>query len=463
MHGRNHMLGSGTARRSAALAGLTALLLGAAPAAATAALPAVAGSTQPGDGLLSAAARDAVAEAGTAEVLRVVTVRADGATDAAVRVQTVAGPTAARAAIAQAGADPSVTAVSVDTRVSLPEEVASNGQATAAGVAAEAPAGTLATDPARSLQWGLDRLSAESAWTATRGAGVVVAVVDTGVERHPDLGGRVLAGVDLLVAGGDGTQDANGHGTHVAGIVAATADNGMGGAGLAPEASILPVRVLDASGSGWTSTIAKGVIAAADGGADVINLSLGSPTDDPVLARAVAYAVSRDAVVVSASGNSRLDGDPVHYPAAYPGVLAVAATGRDDVSGSFSSTGAHLKLAAPGVEVVSTDLGGRYARRTGTSMAAPFVSAAAALLRSASPTSSAGEVSAALTSTAADLEAAGVDHQTGYGMVGPVPALCALGVGTLCQTAAVPQLVPRGTTMPATRDLWGAVARKGQL
>ena len=144
-------------------------------------------------------------------------------------------------------------------------------------------------DPGRSQQWGLDALGASAAWTVTRGAGVIVAVVDTGVAPAPDLAGRLLAGWNVI-AGSDAAADDNGHGTHVAGTIAEVEGNGVAEAGVAPEASILPVKVLAADGTGSDADVAAGIVWAADHGARVVNLSLGGDEASTVLADAVVYA-----------------------------------------------------------------------------------------------------------------------------------------------------------------------------
>ncbi len=319
---------------------------------------------------------------------------------------------AAGAALRAALADPAVLAAAADRRLHV----------------------DATNDTYRSLQWGLDTVAAETAWPYTTGTGVVVGVVDTGVDgTHPDLAGQVLAGADLVAGTGDGRVDPDGHGTHVAGIVAAVANNNLGVAGAAPGVKILPVRVLDSSGSGWTSDIANGITYAADHGAAVINLSLGGSDDDPAVAAAVSYAQSRDVVVVAAAGNDAEActatvttdcGNPVEYPAGDPGVLAVAAVDSALAPASFSEHGAQVSLAAPGVKIASTYPGASYIYMSGTSMASPFVAASAALVRAARPALDAKSTAAALLDTATDLGAPGRDDYTGAGLVNPRAAIC---------------------------------------
>lgn len=343
---------------------------------------------------------------------------------------------------------PGAVAVAVDgTRTTTGD--AQTQPPRAGGVAPGAPS----RDERRPEQWAMQALDAELAWIGGRGAGTVVAVVDTGVDaRHPDLAGRVLPGYDTVVDDPlpwrDGRTDPEGHGTHVAGIVAAVADNGTGVAGLAPQASVLPVRVLDRSGTGHDSEIAEGIIWAADHGADVVNLSLSGPQNSGVLARAVAYAQAQGALVVAAAGNEGRSGNAVQYPAAYPGVVGVAALGTATAAASYSSSGRHVDLSAPGSGVVSTLPRGRYGVLDGSSMAAPYVSAAAAVVLGASGGSLlAADLAAALERGAADLGPTGRDVTTGSGRVSPVQTMCLLQLWCPPAWAAV---APRLTLTPAT-------------
>ncbi|MGB7980245.1 MAG: S8 family serine peptidase [Candidatus Nanopelagicales bacterium] len=274
----------------------------------------------------------------------------------------------------------------------------------------------LATEPLGPEQWGLRMVNAEAAWAITRGRSVTVAVIDTGVDAaHPDLSGRVLRQIDLVHDGRLG--DPKGHGTHVAGIIAAALD-GAGSVGLANQVDVLSVRVLDASGSGDDATVALGITEAVRAGARVLNLSLGSASHSTALNAAVKFAVDQGATVVAAGGNSFEAGNPVEYPAALPGVLAVSSIDADGASSRFANTGAHIDLAAPGEDIVSTVPGGGWAAKDGTSMAAPFVSAAAALVRAANPTLSRVAVDSALVGTALDDNSGdGRDDWFGYGLI----------------------------------------------
>ena len=281
-------------------------------------------------------------------------------------------------------------------------------------------------DPLEPEQWALKAVDFQDAWPTTRGSGVTVAVVDTGVlGNHEDLAGSVLQGIDFVSPGGNGWADGSGHGTHVAGVIAAHVGNGRGIAGAAPGVKILPVRVLDSSGSGSTSTVAEGIIYAADHGARVVNLSLGGDVAVPALELAVQYAVSKGAVVVAAAGNSGQQNgthdSPAIYPGAFPETIAVGAVGPDGSRASFSNVGSYVDVVAPGVDVLSTYNSSThaYAWGSGTSMATPYASAEAALFVAAHPGISVADVRHEMESTARDLGAPGRDHLYGNGLIAP--------------------------------------------
>ena len=369
-----------------------------------------------------ASAPEIVATAPVRGDVRVVTVRTVAGRPR-VEVRTVDGRAAAAAAVAATQRTTGVVSVSLDRRVHT--------------------AAVRSDDARRSSQWGLDRLKAEDLWTRQTGTGVTVAVVDTGVEAgHPDLAGVVLPGADFVTGTGDGGADGNGHGTHVAGIVGAVANNRIGVAGLAPGVKVLPVRVLDNGGWGWNSDIARGIVYAADHGAAVINLSIGGSSSDGASADAVRYALARNVVVVAAAGNERAKGNPTSYPAAYPGVIAVAATDSADRIASFSSAASYVAVAAPGVGILSTVRGGSYTTMSGTSMATPFVAATVALLRAADPALTPARAAQVLQATADDLGPVGRDRDTGYGLIDPAAALCSVttcgGTPTPAPTTPIP-------------------------
>jgi subtilisin family serine protease len=294
---------------------------------------------------------------------------------------------------------------------------------------------TAAYDPYYSIyQDDMIVIHAEAAWRncpVITGSGVTIAIIDTGVDlTHPDLSANLVAGYDYV--DGDNTpQDGNGHGTNVAGIAAA-ALNGIGVSGVAPWAKILPVRVLDDEGSGYTSDVVAGITYAADR-AQILNLSLGSVYANSTLQNAINYAANtKGRLVVAASGNC---GDAYYpyngctaqnqpsYPGAYSNVLAVAATDNYDAHASFSTAGSYVDVAAPGEDIYNTYMGNSYYAESGTSQAAPHVAGLAALIWAKYPTYTASQVWNRITSTAVDLGAAGRDDIFGAGRIDVKKAL----------------------------------------
>lgn len=305
-------------------------------------------------------------------------------------------------------------------------------------------------------RWALDAVNAPEAWETSRGEGVTVAVLDTGVDAsHPDLAGGVLEGRDFVGMGagpGDGNWAV--HGTAMAGIIAARGHGPgreSGVLGVAPAADILPVRVLledddperDRAHDARGSALAEGIRWAADQGADVINLSLGddsaSAHPDPAEDAAVRHALRRGAVVVASAGNGGERGDPVSYPAGYPGVIAVAAVDRAGSRAGFSTRRWYATVSAPGKDVIVADPDGRYYNGWGTSAAAAFVSGSAALLCGAYPELSPAQIRQLLTGTAQNTPPGGRSNALGSGVVDPAAALEA--AAALDPQPAVP--VPR--------------------
>ncbi|MGC4895610.1 type VII secretion-associated serine protease mycosin [Micromonospora sp. DT31] len=331
---------------------------------------------------------------------------------------------------------------------------------------AAAPAGcTTPPAPARPVAeqpWPQQRYAPDRLAPLATGAGVVVAVVDSGVDRsHPQLTGRVLPGADFLDPGGDGSRDCAGHGTGVASIIAAATRPGVAFRGLAPDARILPVRVseqqvVDGRESGRTvdaADFARAIRWAVDHDADVLNLSVVLYADDPAVRAAVAYAVRRDVVVVAAAGNLHDNGDPRPYPAAYDGVLGVGAIGRDGARSVFSQTGPYVDLVAPGSEVLMAAPGQGHHRAEGTSYATPFVAGTAALLREYRPRLSAGEVAGRIVA-AAD-PAPGRAAAYGAGVLNPYRAVT--------ESPGGPDGRPRpGAALPADRPDPAALARQSR-
>ncbi|MEU5937592.1 type VII secretion-associated serine protease mycosin [Micromonospora sp. NPDC047548] len=292
------------------------------------------------------------------------------------------------------------------------------------------PVETIArADRFRDDQWQLDELRAGTAWSTSTGRGVTVAVIDSGVDgSHPDLAGQVLPGIDLVSSTDADEPDPVGHGTTVASLIAGRNDDRKGVAGLAPDARILPVRVLDDENRYDDAMIvAKGVRWAVDNGARVINLSLGGSGDSPALAAALDYAFARDVVVVACTGNvATSSSSEVWYPAREPGVIAVAGLeGSSENLWSGSITGHATTLTAPATRLVGARPPAGYWGVQGTSFAAPLVAATAALVRARFPEMSAGDVVNRLLVTAKDIGPTGRDDRFGYGLVDPVAALTA--------------------------------------
>jgi type VII secretion-associated serine protease mycosin len=293
-------------------------------------------------------------------------------------------------------------------------------------------------------------IGADSVWSTTTGSGVTVAVVDSGSGPHPDLAENLLSGRSFFgsVEAQDGSDvDASGHGSHVAGIIAAVANNGIGGSGVAPNAKILPIKVLDQAGQGSPVDVAAGVYFAVDQGAKVINLSLGGnsestcppangQTRSKCLTQAIQYANDNGALVVAAAGNGGATDQP-KWPAAQDLTLAVTAVDQSNNAPSFNQRGDYIDISAPGTSILSTTRGiykpekcltdePRLCFESGTSMAAGFVAGAAALLFAAEPRVTNTQVRDILLTTATDIGEPGRDLVFGAGLVNMVAALQAL-------------------------------------
>lgn len=320
-----------------------------------------------------------------------------------------------------------VTAVEVDARARLIDPVA--------GVEAGP---RVALDPMVGSQWVHAKVGSAAAWDAgLDGRGVTIAVIDTGVDcSHPDLrcrnGGRDFTG-------GGSTADVVGHGTHVAGTAAAVGSNGRGGSGMAPRADVLPVKVLDDSGTGDYSWVAAGIVWASDQGARVLNLSLGGPVPSAALRDALTYATSRGALVACAAGN---DGtDRASYPNTYPGCIGVAATRKDgEVGTTWTNWGVNADIAIGGESIMSTCTGGRYCQMSGTSMAAPAL---------------AGVLALALQGGVAPHSALDLVNRTGVALTGRLaglrrPDMAALAAAIRAAPSATPLPSATATRVPPT-------------
>ncbi len=314
----------------------------------------------------------------------------------------------------------------------------------------------------RQYQWGLDAVNAEGAWSYAEGDGIIVAVVDSGVDgTHPDLQGQVIgewydAWNETWVTGDDSSWDAwticpdyplreeGAHGTHVAGIIAAK-DDGKGIVGLAPHVRILSIRIFSPDALSAHSCqysyvgdfkVAEGIIEAVDYGADVLSNSWGGKGYSQLIKAAIDYAIVNGAVFVAAMGNSSTD--DVEYPAAYPGVIAVGATTPRNGRADFSTMGGWISVGAPGTGILSCiprwweqDGTGDellYDYWDGTSMATPFVSALAALVKERHPGATQYQVKKLIENTATDIEAPGFDRETGYGLINAAAAASAISL-----------------------------------
>ena len=255
------------------------------------------------------------------------------------------------------------------------------------------------SDPLWPQQWGAAAIEAPAAWAVTTGTpGTVVAVLDTGVDpSQPDLAGALVPGYDFVNGDADPSDDF-GHGTSVAGILAARLDNGAGVAGMCPNCAVMPVKVIGSDGNGLTSTIAQGMTWAVDHGARVINMSMGGPDASDVLASAVEYAQAHGVLVVAAAGNN--GSSNAFYPAAYPGVLSVAASDPNGQLYPWSDSGSWVDVAAPGCDVAPA-MGGGFGNFCGTSASTPVVSGLAGLAFSFAPAATSARVEQAIESTAA--------------------------------------------------------------
>lgn len=276
-------------------------------------------------------------------------------------------------------------------------------------------ADTIPSDANWGLQYGLINIHAPQGWDmATGSAAVTIAIVDSGVDLgHADLAAKIVPGYDF-VNNDSIPQDDNGHGTHVAGIAAASSNNGVGVAGVSWGARIMPVKVLDSNGNGSFANVAAGISWATDNGAQVINLSVGGGSPSTVLQDAVNYAYGKGVVLVAAAGNT--GSGFVLYPARYPNVIAVGAVDNANNRAGFSNFGPELDLVAPGSLIYSTVIGG-YGYKSGTSMAAPYVSGLAAILRGYPGGYSPAGIAFAMESSALDLGIPGVDNLYGYGLI----------------------------------------------
>jgi Subtilisin-like serine proteases len=290
----------------------------------------------------------------------------------------------------------------------------------------------------RAQQWHLDFLNIEQVHQISTGKGVIVGVIDSGVDGgHPDLTGRLLPGVDLtFLHRPDALEDLDGHGTAMAGLIAA---NGQA-LGIAPDATILPVRRTP-GGTGDPRTAADGIYWAVDNGATVLCLAFANPEPDIILEQAIRYALAHDVVVVAGVGNAPYDQGLI-YPAAYDGVIGAAGVDRNGNHAGFSIVSPAADLAAPAVDIMSLEARNidptGYSQGSGTSISTAIIAGVAALIRAKYPELSAEDVINRMIVTADDRGAPGRDNEYGHGIINPLAAL----------TADIPPLNPPTTNTP---------------
>lgn len=268
-------------------------------------------------------------------------------------------------------------------------------------------------DPRYPVQWHLPKVGASAAWDSAQGNGIVIAILDSGVDlTHPDLQQQLVPGWNFF-DNNDDVSDVAGHGTTVAGVAGAAANNSTGVASMSFGARIMPMRITDAAGSGYSSLIASALVTAADNGAKVANISFLGVSYSSTVDSAAQYMRSKGGVVVTSSGNTGvLRSDPPRSS-----LTVVAATDSSDAKASFSSWGDYVDIAAPGVSISTTTRGGGYGSASGTSASAPVVAGVYALMMSAKPGLSPATLDSIVFSTAQDLGSAGWDQQFGNGRV----------------------------------------------
>lgn len=311
------------------------------------------------------------------------------------------------------------------------------------------PSPILPNDPHYDKQWALEKVDAPRAWNYATGENILIAILDTGTDLdHPDLADKVRTDIDKdYINDDDEADDDEGHGTHVSGIAAATTNNGIGIAGLGWETMLLPIKVISADNEGDSVDLAEAIHYATDRGADVINMSLGGPEACPAeVQEAANYAYAKGVVLVAAAGNN---GDNTEdFPANCTHVLGIAATNSTDNRSSYSNYGNHVSIAAPGSNIYSTQMGGGYGYKSGTSMSTPYAAGLAALLRARFPSYTPDQVASAILDNAEDLGATGWDEYYGCGRINAFQALAggAHGSSPVCLEGVERQAINRNET-----------------
>ncbi len=378
-----------------------------------------------------------------------------------------------------AGRDPNEVAVAINANPKV-EYAEPNYVAYATAGPVFAPSQFVPNDSFYAYQWNLTAIQMERAWDVNRGGGLIVAVLDTGVAyenfgdftQAPDLAGTKFVPGYNFINNTPHANDDQGHGTHVAGTIAQTTNNEQGVSGVAYEAAIMPVKVLDRRGQGSYAGIVQGITFAIENGAKVINMSLTGGASSRALEEAINQAYSKGVIVVAAAGNNN---GPVGYPAAYFSTIAVGATRLDNARAPYSNYGSHLDVVAPGgdnnVDQNNDEMGDgivqqsfkdgavndfRYLFFEGTSMATPHVSGVAALLLSKKPEASPQQIKEALRNSAKDLGPPGFDNQYGAGLIQAFDALAELDSQPAPPTPIPPTNTPTKvhdndtTSQPAT-------------
>jgi serine protease len=358
------------------------------------------------------------------------------------RISVVIAPTGQSGTLAAAlRADPAVVSVVPDVVVSIDAWPSTDGTP---------------NDPYYGgFQADLARTRMPEAWSITTGSrSTIVAVLDTGFTPHSDFDSSAIVHPRNVIAGTTNVTDGHGHGTHVTGTIAARANNGAGIAGIAPNVSLMPVKVLGDNGSGLMSHALMGVDWARTHGASVINLSLGAhmtPTQAAPFRSVFDEAISAGVVIVAAAGNDGSNNVSDVYPAAFPGVLAVGSTTNSDARAGYSNAGPHNFISAPGSSILSLDNDGQhYVSMSGTSMATPHVVGAVALLRSRYPAMTVGRVAEILCVSAVDLGASGRDDVFGCGRLDVYAALTRAGLNS-----RTPTVRSRGPTVSSQGPVAG--------
>ena len=391
---------------------------------------ALAGTIVPGEVLVGWRNPDRVARVTRARGLSIVAdLGADATGGAPATVLSTEGRSV-KTVIAELSADPAVAYAEPNYLFSLPDFELEGGITAVAPASQGEITGVAVTDPQTAGQYSLNRMRVRDAWRRSTGGSNLIAVLDTGVQpTHPDLNGRVAKGYDF-VNNDTNAADDNGHGTWVAGIIAANANDGYGIAGISWTDRILPVKIMNGSGTGSTADLAAGIIWAADKGADVINMSVGGFPYSQAIQDAVNHAWSKGAVLIGAAGNNARN--EIFYPASYENVVSVSATQPEDEFSRWSSYGPKVDVSAPGSSVLTTNCTagacpnrdwGAHTYISGTSFATPNVSGVVALIRARYPSYTPAQVVSRLQGTVDDLGYAGRDDRYGLGRVNALRAL----------------------------------------